>query len=83
MSWVVRGSGRRATIEPVISHMKSQGHLGRNCLKGCHGDHANTVLTATGYNFRFVLRWLRQLLCKINAALIATITTEPTVRATS
>jgi IS5 family transposase len=55
---------RRAAIEPVIGHLKSQGRLERNYLKGRHGDRANAVLTAAGYNFRLVLRWLRKLLYK-------------------
>ena len=38
---------RRAAIEPVIGHLKSEGHLDRIYLKGRHGDQANAVLTAT------------------------------------
>lgn len=53
---------RRSAIEPVIGHMKNDGHLGRNFLKGHAGDHANAVLTAVGYNFRLILAWLRLLL---------------------
>ena len=53
---------RRSAIEAVIGHMKTDGHLGRNFLKGRHGDHANIVLTAAGYNFRLILKWLRLLL---------------------
>lgn len=61
---------RRSAIEAVIGHMKTDGHLGRNFLKGRHGDHANAVLTAVGYNFRLILNWLRLLLRRILAALI-------------
>ena len=61
---------RRSAIEPVIGHMKSDGHLGRNHLKGRHGDHANAVLSAVGYNLRLVLRWLRLLLCLILIAIL-------------
>ena len=50
---------RRSAIEPVIGHMKSEGHLGRNYLKGRHGDRANAILSAVGHNLRLVLRWLR------------------------
>lgn len=53
---------RRSAIEAVIGHLKTDGHMGRNFLKGRHGDHANAVLTAAGYNFRLILRWLRLLL---------------------
>ena len=62
---------RRAAIEPVIGHLKSEGHLGRNFLKGRHGDRANAVLSAVGHNLRLVLRWLRTLLRQILAAMFA------------
>ena len=62
---------RRSAIEAAIGHMKNEGHLGRNYLKGRHGDHANTVLTAVGYNFRLILKWLRALLRRILHALFA------------
>lgn len=42
--------------------MKNDGHLGRCYLKGRDGDAANIILTATGYNLRLVLVWLRELL---------------------
>jgi IS5 family transposase len=53
---------RRSAIEPVIGHMKSDGHLGRCHLKGRNGDAANVVLSAVGHNLRLVLAWLRLLL---------------------
>jgi IS5 family transposase len=56
---------RRSAIEAAIGHMKTDGHLGRNFLKGRHGDQANAVLTAVGYNLRLILNWLRTLLHKI------------------
>ena len=40
-----------------------------NFLKGRHGDHANAVLTAVGYNLRLILSWLRILCAKIMVAL--------------
>jgi IS5 family transposase len=56
---------RRSAIEPVIGHMKAEGHLGRCYLKGRAGDAANAILTAAGYNFRRILAWLRILLRQI------------------
>jgi transposase, IS5 family len=53
---------RRSAIEPVIGHMKTEGHLGRCFLKGRDGDAPNAVLTAAGHNLRLVLRWLSHLL---------------------
>jgi IS5 family transposase len=58
---------RRSAIEPVIGHCKSDGHLDRNYLKGRNGDQINAVMSAVGYNFRLILKWLRALLCKIIA----------------
>ena len=53
---------RRAAIEPVIGHVKSDHRMGRNYLKGRDGDRANAVLAAAGYNFSLLLRWLEKLL---------------------
>jgi len=61
---------RRSAIEPVIGHMKSEGHLGRCYLKGRAGDAANTILTAVGYNFRRILAWLKDLLRRILIAIL-------------
>lgn len=65
----VRSSASCAAIEPVIGHMKADGHLGRCHLKGTAGDAANAILTAVGHNFRLILAWLRILLRLIMAAL--------------
>ena len=60
---------RRSAIEPVIGHMKIEGHLGRCHLKGRDGDAANVILTAVGHNLRRVLAGLRALLRLIMLAL--------------
>jgi transposase, IS5 family len=62
---------RRSAIEAVIGHLKNDGHLGRCFLKGWHGDAANVVLSAVGYNLRLVLRWFRALLCLLAATIFA------------
>jgi transposase, IS5 family len=49
---------RRAAIEPTIGHLKSDNRLNRNYLTGREGDKINAVLSAAGYNFRKLLRWL-------------------------
>ena len=64
---------RRSAIEAAIGHMKTDGHRARNYLKGRHGDHANAVLSAVGYNFRLILKCLGALLRLILAALFATL----------
>jgi IS5 family transposase len=56
---------RRAAIEPVIGHLKAEHRMGRNYLKGREGDRINVVLSAVGYNFSLLLRWLAALLCAL------------------
>ena len=74
---------RRSTIEAVIGHCKTDGHLGRNFLKGRDGDQINAVMSAVGYNLRLILKWLRQLLRKIIAAIWAAITPFSTLKTAS
>jgi IS5 family transposase len=64
---------RRSAIEPIIGHLKADGHLGRCYLKGRAGDAANVILSAVGHNFRRILAWLRFLCCLIITALVAAI----------
>lgn len=56
---------RRSAVEAVSGHLKNDGHLDCCFLKGRHGDAANVILTAVGYNLRLVLKWQRTLLCLI------------------
>ncbi len=56
---------RRSAIEPIIGHMKSDGHLGRNYLKGSIGDKVNAVLCGAGHNLRIILSKLKLLWPKI------------------
>jgi IS5 family transposase len=53
---------RRAAIEPVIGHTKSERRMERNDLAHRAGDAINAVRAAAGYNFRRLLRWLSLLL---------------------
>lgn len=50
---------RRSAIEPMIGHMKFDGKLGRNWLKGRLGDAIHAVLCGAGHNIRMILRKLR------------------------
>lgn len=52
----------RSAIEPGIGHMKSDGLLGRNFLKGMAGDMQNVILSGAGHNMRKMLARLRALL---------------------
>ena len=67
---------RRAGIEPVIGHMKADGHLGRNFLAGATGEVLNLVLTAAGHNRRLLRAGLIRLLAFL-LSLIAISATPP------
>ena len=53
---------RRNTIEPIVGHMKAEGHLDRNYLKGTLGDAINALMAGAGQNLRMILNKLRLLL---------------------
>jgi IS5 family transposase len=67
---------RRAAVEPVIGHAKSDGLLERNRLAGACGDAINAVLVGAGHNIRLLLAWLRLLLSLIPALLLAAVETD-------
>lgn len=46
---------RRAAIEPLIGHLKSDYRLGRNFLKGVVGDQINVLMAACAWNLR---KWM-------------------------
>ncbi len=50
---------RRSAIEPTIGHMKMDGRLGRNPLKGALGDALHAVLCGAGHNLRLLMKQLR------------------------
>ncbi len=50
---------RRSAIEPTIGHMKMDGRLGRNPLKGELCDALHAVLCGAGHNIRLLLKKLR------------------------
>ena len=53
---------KRAGIEPVIGHCKSDHRLGRNFYKGLFGDAVNVMLAAAAFNFKRVMRILLRLI---------------------
>lgn len=46
---------RRAAIEPIIGHLKSDFRLSRNYLKGIIGDEINLLMAAAAWNLK---KWL-------------------------
>ena len=53
---------RRNSIEPIIGHMKSEGHLDRCYLHGVMGDKIHALLCGAGMNLRKILKKLAELL---------------------
>ena len=47
---------RRKAIEPVIGHIKNDGLLGQNYLKGTDGDQMNDILCCVGHNLCLMLK---------------------------
>lgn len=72
---IKREMKRRAAIEPVIGHMKTDHRVGRNFLKGANGDQTNAVLAAEGYNFSLLLRWFERLWRVLISMLISKVIT--------
>ncbi len=62
---------RRSAVEPVIGHAKAEHRTSRNFLKGPHGDAANAILAAAGYNFRRLLAWLAMIWRVLTTAILA------------
>jgi len=64
---------RRASIEPEIGHMKTDGRLARCGLKGTLGDALFAVLCGCGHNLRKILAYLRARLVQVIAAVLGLI----------
>lgn len=63
---------RRAAIEPGIGHLKREHRMDRCRLKGIEGDQVNAILSATGMNFRKLMKEVARLpvpVCQIFALL--------------
>jgi IS5 family transposase len=63
---------RRQAIEPTIGHMKNDGLLDKNWLKGSVGDAMHAVLCGAGHNLRLILAYLRVLLLAVIGAIAMT-----------
>lgn len=66
---IQRKLNRRNAVEPVIGHLKSDGRLARNFLKGIEGDAMNALLCGAGHNMRRILKKLRLLCAQLGITL--------------
>jgi len=58
---------RRAAIEPIIGHLKSDFRLARNFLNGVAGDCINLLMAAVAWNFSLWMRLFFALILTIKA----------------
>jgi IS5 family transposase len=56
---------RRAAIEPIIGHAKSDHRLSPNFYKGVVGDAINVMLVAIGFNFKRMMNKYKEILANI------------------
>lgn len=81
---------RRAGIEPIIGHLKSDHRMLRNYLKGSVGDDVNILLAAAAFNYKKRLRQLKSIFVsfglKVNNCLnwifddLNTLEADPTIQ---
>jgi len=74
---------RRAAIEPIIGHLKSDFGLARNYLKGIEGDEINLLMAACAWNLNKWMKAVLLIVYSLNASgkisvnlLIVCLTTE-------
>lgn len=60
-----KGFSRRAAIEPVISHLKTDYRLSRNFYKGINGDNFNVMLAAAAMNLKRMMNIWKDNLCQL------------------
>ena len=71
---------RRQVVEPMIGHMKADGLLDRNWLKGALGDAMHAILCGAGHNLRMILARLRVLYIALIAQLVLLLLITPSPR---
>lgn len=59
---------RRAAIEPIIGHLKSDHRLSRNYLKGFVGDEINLLMAASAFNLK---KWMNNYIQALLALVLA------------
>ncbi len=61
---------RRAAIEPLIGHLKTDHRMAQNYLWGKQGAQINAMMASAGWNFKKWMQWAAQLPKKVILALI-------------
>lgn len=61
---------RCQVVKAPTGHMKTDGMLDQNCLKGLLGEAVHAVLSSAGHNLRMILAHLRVTCCTLIGHLI-------------
>jgi IS5 family transposase len=56
---------RRSAIDPSVGHMKMDGRVGRNPLKGALDDTLHSVMCGAGHQLRMIMGKLRPFCARI------------------
>jgi transposase, IS5 family len=67
---------RRASIEPIIGHLKQDHRLLRNYLKGVEGNMINTLLEGAAFNMMKMLRKIRESILYVLNEIVKILTQE-------
>src|SRR4030043_367010 len=67
---------RRASIEPIIGHLKQDHRVLRNYLKGVEGDMINTILAGAAFNMMKMLRKIRKSIICVLSEIVKILTQE-------
>ena len=70
---------RRQAVEPGIGHLQQGHRLDRCWFKGGQGDACKAVLSAGGYNLRWLMRWLALLRAWRRAIMLRPMAEQPAV----
>ena len=66
---------RRAAIEPINGHLKTDHRLNRNFYKGITGDNINVMLAAAAFNFKRMMNKWKSSLCALVENLLCLLNT--------
>ena len=67
---------RKASIEPIIGHLKQDHRVLRNYLKGVEGDMINTLLAGAAFNMMKMLRKIRKSIICVLYEIVKILTQE-------
>jgi IS5 family transposase len=68
-----KAHSQRASIEPIIGHVKKDHRMNINYYKGITGDNINILLAAAGFNFKRIMNKWKTSICQLFESLLKTV----------